>query len=76
MCITIPDGKGTICMESDNFGPPRNSVFWNPGNKVVQCHRTGIINHHLTNIERFNRGLAVPWRPEFGEAETQMADIP
>jgi len=36
---------------------------WNPGNKVVQDHRTGRVNHSRTNRERKKRGLPTPWNP-------------
>lgn len=51
------------------------AIHWNPGNKVVQDHRDGTIDLDLTNRERAKRGLPVPWRHEFAEAETRMPDI-
>lgn len=58
------------------FGMKRHpAIHWNPGNKVVQDHRTGKIRPRLTNKERKSRGLPVPWKPEYGDAETRMPDM-
>lgn len=52
------------------------AIRWNPGNKVVQDHRNGEIDHHRTNVERARRGLPVPWVPEMGDRETRLPDMP
>ena len=49
-----------------------SGVFWNPYNKVVQSHRDGTIFNERTNVERQVRGLATPWKPEFGEVECRQ----
>ena len=49
----------------------REATKWNPGNKVVQDHRDGRVDHRRTNIERRRRGLAVPWEPWMVESETR-----
>lgn len=54
---------------------PGNPVFWNPGNKVVQDHRTGDIIQPDTDRERAKRGLPVPWTPEFGDIEARQKDV-
>jgi hypothetical protein len=73
----LPDGSGFFVRDIDTSRkPPANPVYWNPGNKVVQDHRNGEIDHTLTNIERAKRGLPVPWTPTMAESETRQADIP
>jgi hypothetical protein len=47
-------------------------VKWNPWNKVVQDHRDGTIDHYLTNKERAERGLPVPWTPEMADTELRQ----
>lgn len=51
-------------------------IFWNPGNKVVQSHRDGTIDHEETNRARAARGLPVPWTAKMAERETRQPDIP
>lgn len=76
MITRLPDGSAfCVCDIDTSASPPANPVFWNPGNKVVQDHRDGTIDHEATNLERAKRGLPVPWRPELAEAEARMPDI-
>ena len=51
------------------------ATHWNPGNKVVQDHRDGKVNHDRTNKERKKRGLPVPWEPWMAAQETREADV-
>lgn len=46
-----------------------DTVKWNPVNKVVMSHRSGIINGARTNEERAKRGLPVPWHPSMAQKE-------
>lgn len=63
----LPDGSGFIVAEVDTSArPPRDPVYWNPYNRVVQNHQTGEIDHEATNIERATRGLPTPWTPQMG----------
>ena len=73
----LPDGSAFFIGSVSNVREGTlNPVHWNPGNKVVQDHRDGTIIHPDTDIERSKRGLRVPWKPEYAEAETSMPDIP
>lgn len=47
----------------------RESIKWNPWNKVVQDCRTGRVDHRRTNKERKKRGLPTPWHPNMARAE-------
>jgi len=51
-----------------------DTVKWNPANKVVMSHRSGIINAARTNEERAKRNLPVPWHPSM--AQKEMAEPP
>jgi hypothetical protein len=74
----LPDGSGFFIadVDTDPNRPRQNPIHWNPGNKVVHDHRNGEIIQPDTDIERAKRGLLVPWKPEYAEAETGMRDIP
>lgn len=74
----LPDGSAFFILEVDTKrgARPGNPIHWNPGNKVVQNHRTGDIIQPDTDIERAKRGLPVPWKPDYAERETRMGDIP
>lgn len=76
MITQLPDGSGFFVAEVDVTAHPGYPIKWNPGNKVVQDHRDGTIDHAGTNIERAKRGLPTPWTPDMAERDVQMADIP
>jgi hypothetical protein len=46
-----------------------DSVKWNPVNKVVMSHRSGIIHGTRTNEERAKRSLPVPWHHSMAQKE-------
>lgn len=46
-----------------------DTVKWNPVNKVVMSHRSGIIHGPRTNEERAKRNLPVPWHPSMAQKE-------
>ncbi len=72
----LPDGSGFFVAEIDpNATEPDDPVYWNPGNKVVQDHRDGTIDHDRTNAERAKRGLPVPWTPEMADREVHEPPI-
>lgn len=72
----LPDGSGFCVVDIDTSSPPGNPVKWNPGNKIVQDHRTGDIIQPDTDRERAKRGLPVPWTPEIGDIEVRQKDVP
>lgn len=72
----LPDGSAFFVADIDTSRKPGNPIHWNPGNKVVHDHRNGEIIQPDTDIERAKRGLPVPWKAEYAEAETRMGDIP
>jgi len=72
----LPDGSAFFVAEVEPLlGPMPNPIHWNPGNKVVQDHRTGEIIQPETDIERARRGLPVPWTPELAETECRQPEI-
>lgn len=72
----LPDGSGFCVVDIDISSPPGSPVKWNPGNKVVQDHRTGDIIQPDTDLERAKRGLPVPWTPKIGDIEVRQKDVP
>jgi hypothetical protein len=55
--------------------PSPQSVYWNPWNKVVQCHRYGDVDQRRTDRARALRGLPVPWTPEVADRECLEAPV-
>lgn len=72
----LPDGSAFFIAEIDTDAKPGNPISWNPYNKVVHDHRNGDIIQPDTDNERAKRGLPVPWLPEMGHREVEMAPIP
>jgi hypothetical protein len=58
-----------LAMDALKRWSDKDSVRWNPYNKVVQDHRDGTIHHERTNAERKLRSLPVPWTSSVGHSE-------
>lgn len=53
----------------------RERVYWNPYNKMVLDHHSGVVYEARTNVERARRGLPTPWTWALFDQEVKQPPI-
>jgi hypothetical protein len=67
---------GPVSLKDQFCASNGDPVCWNPWNRVVQDHRTGVVDVDATNYVRRALKLPVPWSPDMQEASLPPVHLP